>query len=200
MSWEIFYWEEEISTPTGLISAQADEKARAVGYEEGCSGLTSPIRWTNKEFKDRDEAMEYVNNAHKQYYCRDVDCNIAVKYRVYPKITSKTLESLKEQLVRRKEARVKCIESTSIAKRTSKLIGCKVCGSNLSREVLVNKHQEHCICGADLRSDTDLKRIEQHNLAITDLEKRIKEEEKKLEAKIVKQSTWRWLIKFSCHS
>lgn len=199
MSWEIIYWDEEISTPIGLISAQADEKARAIGYEEGCSGLSSPIRFLNKEFKDRDEAMEYIQNAHRQYYCRDVDCNIAVKYRSYPKITpSKTLEGLKARLDAEKTKRVEYARKHSVSTFKAEYVGCPKCGSKLKRGLLQG---ETCpLCRSDLRGMTTLETLKRYEANILDLEKKIKEEEKKLQEKMISKSTWRWLIKFSCHS
>jgi hypothetical protein len=50
-------------------------------WEEGASGLPSPIRWIDKVFKTYDEAEAYIEGHDRGWY----DC-LAVKYKVGRKI------------------------------------------------------------------------------------------------------------------
>ncbi len=192
MSHEIKYLSFDVETPKGRIDAEINHYVSGRTIEEGGHGLNDPIRWIDKIFDNYDAAYAYIESINKPYD------QLAVKYRVYPKIEpSATMLNLKKRLEAEHAKRVEYAAQHSIKTFKADYIGCPCCGSRLKKELL---RGEKCVlCGTDLRSKTTLDTLARYSKNIEELDKKIKDEKCKLEAKMIKASTIKWLIKIEYH-
>jgi hypothetical protein len=192
MSHESKYLSYNVETPRSRIEAEINHYVSCRTIEEGGHGLNDPIRWMDKTFNNYDEACEYIDSINKPYD------QIAVKYRVYPEIkSSATMLELKNKLAREQKKRVEYAAQHSIKTLKAEYIGCPCCGSKLKRELL--KTEKCVLCGTDLRSKTTLDTLSRYSKNIEDLQKKIKAEHCKLESKMIKASTVKWLVKIEYH-
>ena len=171
-----------------------DEYAAQEDREEGCSGLNSNIRWIDHICDNYEDAEEYIKSHDKGWYDQ-----LAVKYREYPKIEpSKTMLNLQDRLNREVEKKKTYAEQHSISTFKAEFIGCPQCGSKLKKDLL---RKNNCpLCGTELRSKTTIETLERYDKNINELNKLIKEEEKKLQAKMVKKSKIKWFVKIEYHT
>ena len=162
--------------------------------EGGSSGLPSPIRWIDRVFANYDEADAYIKSHDDGWYDQ-----LAVKYREYERIEpTKTLLSLKDRLAKEREKKAEYAAAHSVSTFKAEFVGCPDCGSKLKRTLLKS---ENCpLCHAELRGKTTIDTIARYEANIRDLQKQIKEEEKKMEEKNLKKSKIKWLVKIEYHT
>lgn len=192
MSHEIKYLSYNAEIPKGRIEAEIHHYVSCRTVEEGGHGLNDPIQWKDNVFDNYDAAYEYIESINRPYD------QIAVKYRVYPKIEpSATMLNLQRRLEAERTKRVEYAAQHSIKTFKADYVGCPCCGSKLKRELL--KGEKCVLCNTDLRGKTTLDTLERYSNNIEDLTKKIKEEKRKLEAKMVKSSKLLWLVKIEYH-
>ena len=177
------------------VQAYWDNYAAREDYQEGCSGLGQPIRWIDYVCDDINAAYEYIEQHDRGWYDQ-----LAVKFRKVNKeaLTTATYTKLVDRL-REEEAKLESYTKQHSTKTfKSQFIGCGNCGSKLNREFL---RTEKCpLCGTDLRGKTTLDTIERYKTNIKELQKKIREEEKKIAQKATKNSKIYWLVKIEFHT
>lgn len=146
----------EFKISTSAISSMLNEEAKRNG--DCGTGLEGSIRFKDLELESYDKAVAYVDSIDKTYL------QIAVSYFEYP--NTKNVSKPKSLI----EATEACNELHQIYyhekdKRyyspdtvKSQYLGCKNCGSRLAVKYI---YSNRCpLCGAELRPETELKRIE----------------------------------------
>lgn len=156
------------------------------------AGLPSPIQWKNLLFNSYDEARQYIEDHDSSY------AQMAVKYRSFPKLVkSKKYEDIKSRLSDFITKYNELNNAFHFRNHASAFIGCKKCGSKISRDYL---RSNFCpICHCDLRPSSTLTRIQSLKDKVQELQNALKAEETKLQAKQIKSSEIRWLIKIEYH-
>lgn len=161
-------------------------------YHSGIDG----IRWRDDKapFDTREECEEYIDN----------NCNgyINVAYRFYDSdmefMKHKTYISL---LDRRKswEKKVSEREREIYADTVkSKYVGCKGCGSSLSRERLSAKRTNYCpLCGKDFRSESTLNAIKVARDNYKAAEEAVEKYER--DYKKAHKGNMKWMVKSEFH-
>lgn len=151
----IEYYSYAENVKRSAVEAELDEYVSAETYAEGGGGLTHPIRWLDGEFVCKDElaARELIEKRDKGWY----DQLAARYYEAKPKQT-KALEELRQKIkdtcdeYRRRDGEI-WAEGVK-----AEFVGCKACGSKLSR---VHIRTNRCpVCRADLRTQSMLKSVE----------------------------------------
>ena len=171
-----------------------DDYAMHADWQEGCSGLLSAIRWIDHICDNYEDAERYIESHDDGNYDQ-----LAVKYRVYPRIEpSKTMISLQERLKKETVKKAEYEKEHSIASFKAEFVGCPNCGSKLKKELL--KGDSCPLCRTELRSKTTMETLARYEKNIKELVKQIKEEERKLQAKMVKKSKIKWLVKIEYHT
>lgn len=174
------------------VQAEWDEYARMEDWQEGCSGLDGDIRWIDHICDDEGDAYAYLEKHDRGWYDQ-----LAVKYKYYPKAKpTKETGDLKRRLKEGRERITKINEQAAIQNRTSSKIGCPKCESQLALKYL--RGQTCPVCGADLRSPTNLDRLNKARQNVRDLEQKLKDAEEK-EARKLKPEI-RWLVKIEYHT
>lgn len=76
MAHNVKYLDYHCSVSQRQVQNKLDNYVACEDYQEGASGLPRPIRWIDRICKNRDEAMEYIQNHDSGWY----DC-LAVQYK-----------------------------------------------------------------------------------------------------------------------
>lgn len=190
MGHSIEHYSYPVTMSKDKIYKGLNEYVRHATWQEGGSGV-GEIRWYDSPIlKSYDEAMAFLESNDKGWYDQ-----LAVKYREL--IKGVNSEKLMELERKKKEAieYYHTIRTKVYAKDyKADYIGCKGCGSKLSRKHL---QSNMCpLCGYDMRSDAVKKSIEDAHLKIFKIEKQIEQEKEKL---MKKGSELKWLIKIEYH-
>ena len=176
------------------VQAYWDKYASMEDWQEGCSGLVRDIRWIDHICKDREEAEAYIESHDRKWYDQ-----LAVKFREYPSIEpSKTLLSLRQRRSAESLKYQEYAKSHSVSTFKAEYIGCPSCGSKLKRTLL--KSESCPLCRAELRSKTTIETLDRYSKNITELDKQIITEEKKLDEKNIKKAKIKWLVKIEYHT
>ena len=190
MSHNIHYTDYKEDVNKQKVQNSLDEYVRHEDWGEGASGTPNPIRWVDRVYESYEEAQKAIEreDARTWYNC------MAVKYKSYMRpAKSKAVTEIEQRIEEQRQAVAKLIKDSSIQNRKSEYIGCPKCGSSLKRTLL---RGECCpLCHEDLRSATNLSRIENARKKLDELSK------KKEEA--VRKSTKpeiRWLVKIEYHT
>lgn len=173
---------EEISDKCNEIAKQSGE------YHHS---LYNRIRFFDRVCDTYNEAIAFIENHDRNDYD-----NIAVKYRETDGLTSKKLETLKEQKekIRKQYHELNSVIYTDTVK--SKLVTCKRCGSKISTE---HWHKNTCpVCREDFRSETTLNRLENLKQKYHLLEEKIEQELASISKKN-KSAKVKWLVKIEYH-
>lgn len=174
------------------VQHEWDEYARHEDWQEGCSGLGQNIRWLNPICESEEKAYEFLGNNDRGWYDQ-----LAVRYKEYPRAKpTKEVDDLKRRLKEGRERITKINEQAAIQNRTSAKIGCPKCESQLALKYL--RGQTCPLCGTDLRSPTNLDRLNKARQNVRDLEEKLKAAEEK-EARKLKPEI-RWLVKIEYHT
>ena len=183
------------------VQAHMDEIVIHEDWQEGASGTPTDIRWLDRTFETLEDAENFIEEEDKRIW---YNC-MAVKYKSIPE------EAVRKSKPTKKEADLtsainaqsenikKIIAQASIQNRTSEYIGCEECGSKLKRVLL---RSEYCpLCRADLRSKTNIERINNAQKKLDELKKRCKAETDKRLAALAKiKHEVRWLVKIEYHT
>lgn len=171
-------------------------------WQEGGNGLSTPIRWIEScgILADYDTAEKYISDHDRGWYDA-----LAVRYYVVDEnlLTSKKLTELNRQQAELYKKYTEKNEARYVDFVSTAYIGCKQCGSKLSREYLkkMSSHVNHCpLCNADLRSTTTQNSIAALKKRLDNCREQIKNETAKLEVKMRKKASVRWLVKFEYHT
>lgn len=166
-------------------------------WQEGCSGLPNPIRWLDIIADSEEKAGQLIAERDRGNY----DC-LAVKFRETPRDYMKTkkyiawVDKQKRAYSRYRDEETKI----RLSGQKSAYVSCKKCGSFLNRAVLIQKFGQranYCpLCGADFRSPTVLKTIENAKERYDKVCADLKEAEKKA----ARNSKIRWLVKIEYHT
>ena len=169
------------------IQSHWDDVAAREDYQEGCTGLGSPIQWKQemKPFATKDEAMEYIEKlTYSSFYLQ-----IAVPFYFY-----EDDEKLKELTAKVEEAKADLDKAKkpyySVDTVKSKYITCKHCGSKLAVSYI--KSNKCPLCGEDLRPQSVQDRVKR-------LGDKVKKLEETLKAKKEKRAKIYWLVKTEYH-
>ena len=132
------------------VKRELDSYVAHADWQEGCSGLYRDIRWLDAKpvCDDEEAARAEINRLDRGNYD-----NLAVKfYAAEPIKDSKAYTALQEKARAALEA-FRAKDNVRYAETvTAEYIGCKTCGSKLSR---VHIKTNRCpLCGADLRPKT----------------------------------------------
>ena len=175
------------------VQNEWDAAVRRICYQEGASGLASPIRWLDMVCDSYEEAEEYIRSKDKGWYDQ-----LAVRYLDYGNIQpSKKLIDLRERVGQLYTAYRQKAERFHFADIQAAFVTCKGCGSKISRKHLQGNRCP--VCKEDMRPDSTLKSIESAKASYTKAQAALAEEEKKWQEKQKKQAKVRWLVKIEYH-
>lgn len=190
MSHNIEYFEYPYGISRDKVKKELDAYVAHADWQEGCSGLNNPIRWINGKTYDTYEEAEaaikrydngWYDNVAVPYY-RTGEMQADAKYNEL----SKKSDDLRKEFDQR-------MAKLYPATLTSDFIGCKNCGSRLSRKHL---HTNFCpVCEKDLRPEYMLKSIE---AARSRMNKATDAAAEYLRKK-AKKEVW-WLVKIEYHT
>lgn len=142
-----------------------------------------------KVYDNEAEAMEAIGSYDDGWYS---DHAVLFKDCAAVKKTA-AMRKKDEQIAAAREKACEINEKYRLPSGSTAYIGCKECGSKISR-----KHLRSCncpVCGKDLRSNTDIARVEAALKRIQKLVDEYNEMEKKLKDK----APIRWLVKYEYH-
>lgn len=175
-----------------------NEYAAKVDRQEGCSGLSKPIRWLkHAPFDTEDAAREFIEESDNAWYDQ-----LAVRFLQYPNLNkSKTYDVLKERAdrlrIRYEELRTK-IHYEGVK---SSFITCRTCQSKLASSYFGKRIRNTCpVCSADLRPESALAIIDTAKKNADKAKKDLITEERKLQEKQKKQVVVKWLVKIEYHT
>lgn len=171
------------------VKASLDNYVAHADWQEGCSGLYKNIRWEAGIICPSEESAEKWLEEHDR---GDYD-NLAVRYRA-PKGTSKKLEELQKKRSEKWEEWYKEEYKKYFADFKSTLVTCKECGSKVNVQYIIS--HDCPVCKADMRSNTEKKRVAALKTAEEKLESAIAAENERL----AKRGEIRWLVKFEYHT
>lgn len=177
-----------------------NECAAKEDWQEGCSGLSQPIRWLkHTPFDTEEAAREYIEKNDKGWYDQ-----LAVRFFQYPNIVvSKTYKVLEER-AKRLQARYEELRTKVHYEDTkSAFITCRNCQSKLAGCYIGSEKRikNICpVCSADLRPKSTLAIIDTARKNAEKAKKDLIAEERKLQEKQKKQSIVKWLVKIEYHT
>ena len=177
------------------VQSEWDNYVRMEDWQEGASGLPGKIRWIeNIVLNSKEDAEEFINKNDNGWYdqlavrFKDVHIKMSKKYDTL----ATKLKTLKNELNERNNV----FYATTVK---SEFVGCKNCGSKLASKYI--QRTNVCpLCRADLRSQTTLSNLQRLRERIAETEKLLKEEEKNLRNKQIKNATVKWLVKIEYHT
>ena len=191
MGHAIQHYEYDISVDKNRIEKEMNRIAEEDGDYH--SGLNKSIRWVDTICEDRDKAEEFINTHDNGWYDQ-----LAVKFRVYPKSEpTKALLNLQARLQKETEKKSAYTQAHCIASFKIEYIGCPKCGSKLKRTLV--RGNSCPLCGTELRSKTTMETLQKYEDSIHHIRKLIKEEERKINLKNIKQAKIKWLVKIEYH-
>ena len=165
-------------------------------YERGGrhGGLGSNVRFTDRIFDTYEEAVDYLDKTFGDYK------QTAVRYRKYPKKDfSKTVKDI-ERRIKEYCERIKKLEMPHYEGVTAKTVKCKKCGSSLATEYCGKSWGNICpICRADMRPQSSLDKLNKYKETIKDLQKKLREEQKKELLKMKAKSKLCWAVAVEVH-
>lgn len=175
------------------IYAELDEVAEQ-NSDDG-SGLIKPIRWFDKDIQNSyEEAEAFIEKHDSGWYDQ-----LAVPfYQVRPEdLTTKKTTDLNRRIVDLENLYREKNSKIHYAKVKSKTVSCKTCESKIAVAYL---RSNACpVCRAELRPESVMKDLANKQAKLTELKKQLKDEEKRLAAKSIKNAKLMWLVKTEFH-
>lgn len=192
MSHNIEYYDYPANVNRKKVLAKLSAHVSCRTMQEGGHGIDE-ITWFTDICDTYDEAKDYIKLMDLGNYDQ-----LAVRYRVPHEPGKKELE-LKARVQKAQERLQHEKEINRLAGMKSEYVGCKNCGSKLSREHMLKKARGNfCpVCGADLRSPTVQKTIANAENAYKQAKKAYDEEVKRAAKR---SKTLRWLVKIEYHT
>jgi hypothetical protein len=159
--------------------------------EDNGDGYYGPMHWHDeiKPLENREAAEARIKQLDRGWYN-----DHAVRYYSYDdaKVTNKMVE-YRQQIAKLQKKKAEYAEKNSVRNFKADYIGCKQCGSKVSRKHLCT---DFCpVCHNDLRSETTKTTLLNYDARIRELWNKIEEEKKK--QKSAKKTMW--LIKYEYH-
>ena len=177
------------------IFYQVNEVAIRESDHEGGNGLPCGIRWYDQEIQNsRKEAEVFIDKHDKGFYDQ-----LAVPFRQVneDKLTNQKTIELKQKISELEKNYQQKNNNIHYKGVKSKTVTCKKCSSKLATAYL---YANHCpLCLEELRPESVLKDLENKKTKIEQLKQKLKEEEKRLNDKNIKNSTLMWLVKTEFH-
>ena len=167
----------------------ADEVLNVVANSGDCYG-TQRIHFNESKVKSYEEAQQFLEKESRgQYYPGE-----AVMYYDTDHLPeNKAVAALRSKYKKTLDDLQKFNEESTVRNFKAKYIGCKKCGSSLSKDFL---RGDSCpLCRADLRSKTTLDRISAYQKRLEDIQKKIESEKKKQWEK----ASLKWMVRFEYH-
>lgn len=178
------------STPREKIIREVLEIVRSNGDGYGTSNVSFVGAKIYGSREDAEAAIDRLDGVTNGFYS-----GVAMRFYDFSKVAAtariKELEAKRTEL---ENARHEYIAEHSPQAFKAEYIGCKRCGSKLSREYL--KGNFCPVCHADLRSPSTLDRIRKYDESIKATDEKIKAEQMKAKEK----AKVYWLVKFEYHS
>jgi predicted Zn-ribbon and HTH transcriptional regulator len=192
MSHNIQYFTYKEDVNRKRVQAELDNYVAHEDWEEGCTGLYSPIRWIEHcgVLNSYDEALEYIKRHDKGWY----DC-LAVRYKESVVRGSAALRTAQERLEVAEKKWRDLDSKLHYADVKSDFIGCRNCGSKVSRKYL--KSNRCPVCNSDMRPQSTLDTLARYK-ANLDKQRALVAEEKKKSAS--KNGKTLWLVKIEYHT
>lgn len=192
MSHNISYFDYEENVDRKRVQAKLDNHVAHEDWQEGCSGLNSPIRWIEScgILNSFEEAKEYIKSHDRGWYD-----SLAVRYKVLDGKETTALKKARGKLTLAIKKRNELKYKPHFENAKATLIGCRNCGSKISRKHL--KGNECPVCGVDMRPQTVLDNIAkcQRNVEVA----QFLVEKEKIKA-MDKKCKVRWLVKVEYHT
>ena len=171
-----------------------DSHAAREGYQEGCSGLNKDIRWIDHICDNQEDAERYIQEHDSGWYDQ-----LAVRFKDYSNVKpSKALEELQKRMKETEVKRTKIENKIHYKDVKSSFVSCRKCNSKLSTKYI--KSNFCPMCREDLRPPSTLDIIQSYEDKKKKLKAKIKEEELKLQKKMEKSATIKWLVKIEYHT
>lgn len=137
------------------VQQTLDAYVKRQTYGEGGHGLEKGIRWLEHEpvCEDDEAARELIGKRDKGWYDQ-----LAVRYYESEQMQSKKLSELRQKIRDTYDEYMRRDREIWAEGVKAEFVGCKACGSKLSR---VHIKRNRCpVCGADLRPASTLKSVE----------------------------------------
>ena len=192
MAHNIKYFEYKEDVNRKKVEASLDKFVAHEDREEGCCGLNSPIRWIENcgVLDSYDEALDYIKSHDKGWYD-----SLAVRYRQFDGKKTASLKKAEEKACVAKKKYIDLTNRFHFADIKADFIGCRNCGSKISRKHL---EDNRCpVCDSDMRPPSTLDTIERYQANLHKANALLLEEQKKNLAKNGKKM---WLVKIEYHT
>lgn len=197
MSHNINYFDYPENVDKNKVINELETYVSHEAWQEG--GHLGHIRWIpGPVCESRDDAVKYIEAHDKGWY----DC-LAVRY-LEPDFQKKSKAYIElQQRYKKAYDRYSTLNEEEYASTVkSAFIGCKTCGSKLSRKhILERRHGAYSnfcpVCGADLRSPTMQDRIKKAREAMCEIQKKLEQEERHMAKR---NGDIRWLVKIEFHT
>lgn len=167
----------------------------AENESDGGVGLGSRIRWYDNEIQNSyEEAKAFIEEHDKGWYDQ-----LAVPFRQAQQegLTTKKTIDLKRRISELDKAYCEKDKKIHYANVKSKTISCKTCESKISVAYL---RSNACpVCQGELRPESVMNDLKNKQAKLDELRHKLKEEEKRLATKSVKNANLMWLVKTEFH-
>ena len=184
-----FIYKEDVDRKK--VQDNLDKYVAQEDWQEGCSGLASPIRWMENcgVFNNYDEALAYIKIHDKGWYD-----SLAVRFKDSVQKETSTLKSAREKVTAALRKKNELEYKPHFENLTAAFIGCRKCGSKISREHL--KGNRCPVCGYDMRPQYVLDTLAKYQRNVEKAEAVLEKEKKKA----LFSGETKWLVKIEYHT
>lgn len=174
------------------VQADLDNYVAHDDWQEGCSGLNSPIRWIENcgVLDSYEEALEYIKSHDKGWYD-----SLAVRFRDYDGTETAAIKKAREKVTAAIKKSNELNYKLHFENVKAVLIGCRKCGSKISRQHL--KGNNCPVCGFDMRPQSVLDTLAKYKRDVEKADALLKREKEKA---VLKHSKTKWLVKIEWHT
>lgn len=174
------------------VQADLDNYVAHEDWQEGCSGLNSPIRWIEScgVLNSYDEALEYIRSHDKGWYD-----SLAVRFKEFDGTKTTAQKKAEEKAESAKKKYIDLVNKFHFENIKAAFIGCRHCGSKIS----LNYLDSNCcpVCDGDMRPKSTLDTLERYEANLKKANELLLEEQNKT---LVKHSKTKWLVKIEYHT
>lgn len=192
MAHNIKYFEYNEDVDRKKVEAKLNNYVAHEDWEEGCSGLNSPIRWIEScgVLNNYDEALAYIKSHDKGWYD-----SLAVRYKAFDGTKTSAQKKAEEKFDIAKKKYLDLSNKFHFENQKAAFIGCPHCGSKISRQHL----DDNCcpVCDMDMRPKSTLDTLARYEANLGKAKSALLQEQKKT---LVKYSKTKWLVKIEYHT
>lgn len=164
--------------------------------KETSNGNIDGIVYSDMLFDTEEEAREYLRKeVGDKYYWQGL--GFACQFKKYPTITSKKYETLKQRVLDARDKYTKFKAYVPHLDNKSAFISCKTCGAKIPTKL--HKSNFCPFCSTDLRSETNLNKLNLYYSNWQKLEKELVELKKSEDMKNCKKAKIFWLAYGEVH-